>query len=80
VDEMVDAHLINIALAGLGISAAAAIVIAAAIIGISAIVLHGRSRRTVPYGTGLRAAQGASADRATPAERNLVAAGERHAA
>ncbi len=77
---MVDAHLINIALAGLGISAGAAIVIAAAIIGISAIVLHGRSRRTTPYGTGLRAAQGASGDRVTSAERNLIAAGERHAA
>jgi len=41
---MVDSQLLNIALAGIAISAGAAILIAAAIIGISAIVLHGRKQ------------------------------------
>jgi hypothetical protein len=46
VDEMVDTHLINVALAGLGISAGIAVMIAFAIIGISAIVLHARTPRS----------------------------------
>ena len=45
VAEMFDTHLINVALAGLSITAGAAILIAAAIIGIAAIRLHGKTRR-----------------------------------
>ena len=77
---MVDTHLINIALAGLGISAGVAVLIAAAIIGISAIVLHGRARRgTTPHGAGLSLA-GAPQAEAPQAERIPVGAGQRHAA
>ncbi len=43
---MGDMHLLNLALAGLGISAATAIVIAAAIIGIAALRPHFRTRAT----------------------------------
>ncbi len=54
---MVDTHLINIALAGLGISAGAAILIAVAIIAISAIVLNGRKHRSIaPRGSRLAGA------------------------
>ena len=75
---MVDTHLINIALAGLGLSAGVAVLIAAAIIGISAVVLHGRKQRGLaPRGTRLGLAQ---AHAAPAAERVPVAAGERHAA
>ncbi len=44
VDKMFDTHLINMALAIMSISTGAAILIAAAIIGIAAIVLHGKAR------------------------------------
>ncbi len=61
---MVDTHLINIALAGLGISAGVALAIAVAIIGISAIVLHGREQRhSTPRGARLSVAQAAGAER-----------------
>jgi len=72
---MVDTQLLNIALAGLGISAGIAIVIAAAIIGISAIVLHGRSRHGIaPRGTRMSLAS-------APAIESIpVTAGERTAA
>jgi hypothetical protein len=75
VDEMVDMHLINIAVAGLGISAAVAIAIAAAIIGISAIVLHGREQHgRMPQGAKL------SLTEAPAAECIPVTAGGRQAA
>jgi deoxyinosine 3'endonuclease (endonuclease V) len=45
VDEMVDTHLINIALAGYGIAAAVAVLIAVSIIGIAAFRLRGTSHR-----------------------------------
>jgi hypothetical protein len=41
---MVDTHLINIALAGYGIAAAVAVLIAVSIIGIGALRLRGTSR------------------------------------
>ncbi len=43
---MGDTHLLNLALAGIGISAGTAIVIAAAIIGIAALRLHFTMRTT----------------------------------
>jgi hypothetical protein len=74
---MVDTHLINLVVAGLGISAGVAIVIAAVIIGISAIVLHGRKQRgSAPHGTGLGLPR---APQIPVAERVLVSAGDRRA-
>jgi hypothetical protein len=46
VDEMVDTHLINLALTSFGITAGVAILIAASIIGIAALRLRGKSTRT----------------------------------
>lgn len=43
VTEMGDTHLLNLALAGFGISAAAAIVLALAIIGIAALTLRNKA-------------------------------------
>jgi hypothetical protein len=44
-DEMIDFHLINVVLASLGISAAAAVLIAAAVIGIAAVGRHQAAAR-----------------------------------
>ncbi len=41
---MGDMHLINLALAGISVSAGAAILVAVAIIGFAALRLHGKSR------------------------------------
>jgi hypothetical protein len=65
---MFDTHLINMALAGLSISAGAAILIAIAIIGIAAIVLHAKARR------GSTVSATASTTPAAPAEPERLAA------
>lgn len=64
---MIDLHLINTALAAMGISAGAAVVIAAAIIAIAAIRLRGSAQRRdrlagTPGGTAVSGGR-AAADR-----------------
>jgi hypothetical protein len=44
-DEMIDLHLINVALASLGISAVAAVLIAAAVITVAAVGRHRTAAR-----------------------------------
>jgi hypothetical protein len=73
VDEMVDTHLINVALAGLGISAGIAVLIAVAIIGISAIVLHGRTPRSGKLSLAHSAVAGHRTLAATPAPQRRAA-------
>ena len=69
VAEMFDTHLINVALAGLSITAGVAILIAAAIIGIAAIRLHGQPRRV----STVTAAPVSASAAAQPAPERLAA-------
>jgi hypothetical protein len=73
VDEMVDTHLINVALAGLGLSAGIAVLIAVAIIGISAIVLSARTPRSGKLSLARAAVAGHRTPAAAPARERRAA-------
>lgn len=65
-DVMIDIHLINLALAGLGISAGAAILIAGAVIAVAAVM--GRK----PTSRQRQTPGSATPGQATPAQRELA--------
>jgi hypothetical protein len=80
VDDMVDMHLINMALAGLGISAGLAVLLAATIIGFSAIVLPSRAPRSGKLSLAPAGQAGRGAISATSATSPAAPVRERQAA